>query len=360
MYLPSPFNQSRNPPSTSIKEENQPPQNGHSGGIHRPTESKPAASSAIAASFMPNLSGASSEQPIRDPSPRHTRRESVDLINDFLKHPPRRRVMQANSPSPPPRLRRASTRALSFDILHTLFDPPTEPATPPTAKKPKVDRPCQVEQATTQTPSPTPWAPAPLQHTLPAGLGINLVALPPRHFTAASAPRDAAGRRLFSDEELRAPRPGAPAPALGGCSAGGHVGIYTPAERRERLARFHAKRQRRVWRKKIKYDCRKKLAESRPRVKGRFVRRGEGGDDAAAAGASPVGGGTSFPPSPSTGCVPVALLPAPVLPVPPPATLLGAERLGRGFLPAELASPALSTFGYQPASFLQQQAATAM
>mmetsp|Transcript_40694 Transcript_40694/g.53590 ORF Transcript_40694/g.53590 Transcript_40694/m.53590 type:complete len:334 (+) Transcript_40694:174-1175(+) len=56
------------------------------------------------------------------------------------------------------------------------------------------------------------------------------------------------------------------------------IGIYTVEERKARIARFHEKRKRRVWRKKIKYDCRKKLAESRPRVKGRFVRRGEPGD----------------------------------------------------------------------------------
>jgi CCT motif len=49
------------------------------------------------------------------------------------------------------------------------------------------------------------------------------------------------------------------------------IGAYTPAERAMRVAKFHSKRARRIWRKKIKYDCRKKLADQRPRVKGRFV-----------------------------------------------------------------------------------------
>jgi len=49
------------------------------------------------------------------------------------------------------------------------------------------------------------------------------------------------------------------------------IGAYTAEERAARVARFHAKRNSRIWRKKIKYDCRKKLADSRPRLKGRFV-----------------------------------------------------------------------------------------
>lgn len=56
---------------------------------------------------------------------------------------------------------------------------------------------------------------------------------------------------------------------------GGRIGIYLPEARRARIARFHAKRAKRIWRKRIKYDCRKKLADSRPRIKGRFVKRSD-------------------------------------------------------------------------------------
>lgn len=59
----------------------------------------------------------------------------------------------------------------------------------------------------------------------------------------------------------------------------GRIGIYLPEARRARIARFHAKRSKRIWRKRIKYDCRKKLADSRPRIKGRFVKRSDMDDD---------------------------------------------------------------------------------
>lgn len=56
---------------------------------------------------------------------------------------------------------------------------------------------------------------------------------------------------------------------------GGRIGIYLPEERKARIAKFHSKRKLRIWRKRIKYDCRKKLADSRPRIKGRFVKRSD-------------------------------------------------------------------------------------
>ncbi|CAH0480385.1 unnamed protein product [Peronospora belbahrii] len=50
------------------------------------------------------------------------------------------------------------------------------------------------------------------------------------------------------------------------------IGSYSPAARKLRLQKFHKKRKNRTWKRSIKYDCRKKLADDRPRIKGRFVR----------------------------------------------------------------------------------------
>ena len=55
----------------------------------------------------------------------------------------------------------------------------------------------------------------------------------------------------------------------------GRIGIYTKDERTEILTRFLKKRTSRCWRKKIRYGCRKNLADRRMRVKGRFVKREE-------------------------------------------------------------------------------------
>ena len=58
---------------------------------------------------------------------------------------------------------------------------------------------------------------------------------------------------------------------------GCRVGVYSREERQKRIERFREKKLKRIWRKQIKYDCRKRLADTRPRVKGRFVSRaGEG------------------------------------------------------------------------------------
>lgn len=57
------------------------------------------------------------------------------------------------------------------------------------------------------------------------------------------------------------------------CNKNGRIGIYTKEERLVLIARYRAKRNRRVWKKKVRYECRKDLADKRCRVKGRFVKR---------------------------------------------------------------------------------------
>lgn len=58
----------------------------------------------------------------------------------------------------------------------------------------------------------------------------------------------------------------------------GRIGIYTPSERAAIISRFNSKRARRVWNKKIRYSCRKSLADRRLRIKGRFVKRSADAD----------------------------------------------------------------------------------
>ncbi|XP_049399072.1 uncharacterized protein LOC125862977 [Solanum stenotomum] len=55
----------------------------------------------------------------------------------------------------------------------------------------------------------------------------------------------------------------------------------TPEERREKIHRYMKKRNERNFSKKIKYACRKTLADSRPRVRGRFAKNDEFGEASA-------------------------------------------------------------------------------
>ncbi|XP_074267841.1 uncharacterized protein LOC141591424 [Silene latifolia] len=50
---------------------------------------------------------------------------------------------------------------------------------------------------------------------------------------------------------------------------------YSPEEKRERIERYRNKRSQRNFNKKIQYVCRKTLADSRSRVRGRFARNDE-------------------------------------------------------------------------------------
>ena len=53
------------------------------------------------------------------------------------------------------------------------------------------------------------------------------------------------------------------------------IEIITKEERQEKIERYKAKRKLRVWDKRINYNCRKRVADKRLRVKGRFVSKAE-------------------------------------------------------------------------------------
>ena len=51
------------------------------------------------------------------------------------------------------------------------------------------------------------------------------------------------------------------------------IGRLTLNDRFMKIRKFKEKKQRRIWQKKIFYDCRKKVADKRLRIKGRFIRK---------------------------------------------------------------------------------------
>ncbi|KAJ4951460.1 hypothetical protein NE237_028292 [Protea cynaroides] len=53
------------------------------------------------------------------------------------------------------------------------------------------------------------------------------------------------------------------------------IGNYTIEERQQRLSRYRKKKSKRNFGRKIKYACRKALADSQPRVRGRFAKTEE-------------------------------------------------------------------------------------
>ena len=77
------------------------------------------------------------------------------------------------------------------------------------------------------------------------------------------------------DYETAATRPPRPLPKPSSGGRPGWIGAYSPEARKRRIARFHGKRARRVWTKRVKYDVRKDFASTRPRVEGRFAKKEE-------------------------------------------------------------------------------------
>ncbi|KAI9075128.1 hypothetical protein K1719_020575 [Acacia pycnantha] len=57
------------------------------------------------------------------------------------------------------------------------------------------------------------------------------------------------------------------------------VGRYSAEERKEKISKYRAKRSQRNFNKTIKYACRKTLADNRPRIRGRFARNDETGEN---------------------------------------------------------------------------------
>ncbi|TVU36728.1 hypothetical protein EJB05_18673, partial [Eragrostis curvula] len=88
-------------------------------------------------------------------------------------------------------------------------------------------------------------------------------------------------RRVFSTGDLQGMNGSSPPRQVDGSGQEGggpfsqKVGRYSAEERKERIERYRVKRNQRNFNKKITYACRKTLADSRPRVKGRFARNGE-------------------------------------------------------------------------------------
>uniref|UniRef100_A0A0D9WKL6 CCT domain-containing protein n=1 Tax=Leersia perrieri TaxID=77586 RepID=A0A0D9WKL6_9ORYZ len=84
-------------------------------------------------------------------------------------------------------------------------------------------------------------------------------------------------RRAFSDGDIQnlgasTPRPGNSANIQASCERLVTISDLKSEERKQKLSRYRKKKVKRNFGRKIKYACRKALADSQPRVRGRFAK----------------------------------------------------------------------------------------
>jgi len=92
-------------------------------------------------------------------------------------------------------------------------------------------------------------------------LGQYSQAIIPGHFQYDN--KDSLHLPRFPQSDLRIPKPGK------------RIGRLTFEERQQKIRRYRAKRSKRIWQKRINYSCRKRVADNRIRIKGRFVSKEE-------------------------------------------------------------------------------------
>lgn len=103
--------------------------------------------------------------------------------------------------------------------------------------------------------------------------------MPPPASALRQAPPSGPGDKRALSTGPRTSSPPGPSSASSGKpperpeALAGYIGNYSPEARKERIQRFMEKRKNRVWTKKVKYDVRKNFADSRIRIKGRFVKK---------------------------------------------------------------------------------------
>jgi len=133
-------------------------------------------------------------------------------------------------------------------------------------------------------PAPVPEDPPHHPATLPAAPAPSSSASPAPAVSSQPVPKLPRSPPLLlpsTQGQLLPPPPAFPQPqnppqhppGEGGVSLEGYVGAYSAEQRKLRVERFLAQRPKRVWTKKVKYDVRKNFADSRLRVKGRFVKK---------------------------------------------------------------------------------------